>query len=107
MKSAINGKKVMKIIGVLLIIVIAAVLISKTIGQPGNSKGNETVGSAECGADSDCVKAQCCHAASCVAKDKAPQCSDIMCTEECQDGTMDCGHGSCSCVQGKCSAVFK
>ncbi|MEM4265930.1 MAG: PKD domain-containing protein [Candidatus Woesearchaeota archaeon] len=56
----------------------------------------------ECDEDSDCAKAQCCHAADCVIKEKAPDCSRIMCTMECMPGTLDCG-GSCACIAGRCT----
>ena len=55
----------------------------------------------ECDEDSDCVPAQCCHAVDCVIKEKAPDCSRIMCTMECMPGTLDCG-GSCACIAGRC-----
>ena len=61
----------------------------------------------ECEVDSDCVKATCCHADSCVVKENAPDCSNVFCTLECKSGTMDCGQGSCKCVNGKCKAVFE
>lgn len=56
---------------------------------------------AECQTASDCVQASCCHATACVPKDQAPTCDGVMCTMECQPGTLDCG-GSCGCVEGKC-----
>ena len=59
----------------------------------------------ECTIDSDCVKAQCCHATSCVPKEKAPDCSEIMCTMGCEPGTTDCG-GGCYCNNGKCEAIL-
>jgi hypothetical protein len=61
-------------------------------------------GKVECQSDNDCVKASCCHATSCVAKEKAPSCSGMMCTMECKSGTMDCGQGSCVCQNNKCAA---
>lgn len=53
-----------------------------------------------------CVPAQCCHAHSCVLKNSAPDCSDVFCTMECRDGTMDCGAGHCDFVDGKCGVVW-
>lgn len=49
-----------------------------------------------------CAPDSCCHASSCVDISLAPDCSDVMCTEECRDGTMDCGQGSCAWVEGDC-----
>lgn len=60
-----------------------------------------------CSIDSDCVPASCCHPNSCVAKEQAPQCKGIMCTQVCEPGTLDCGQGSCICENNKCEAVLK
>ena len=60
----------------------------------------------ECVSDLDCVPEICCHAATCVAVENAPNCGDVFCTMECTPGTMDCGEGKCSCVNGKCEAIF-
>ena len=56
-----------------------------------------------CETDEDCVPAGCCHAAACVAQDNAPDCTDTMCTTDCQFGTLDCG-GGCLCHEGRCAA---
>jgi hypothetical protein len=56
----------------------------------------------ECDEASDCVPAQCCHAADCIIKEKRMDCSRMMCTMECQPGTLDCG-GSCACIAGRCA----
>lgn len=56
-----------------------------------------------CQRDDDCVKASCCHASTCVARADAPDCSQSMCTADCQAGTMDC-NGGCLCQAGKCAA---
>jgi hypothetical protein len=55
----------------------------------------------ECDEDSDCVKAQCCHAVDCVIKEKAPICRANLCTMDCAPGTLDCG-GGCACIAGRC-----
>jgi hypothetical protein len=60
----------------------------------------------ECVSNDQCVPEICCHASSCVSKNLAPDCSNMMCTTECVPGTMDCGQGSCECVNGNCQAVF-
>jgi hypothetical protein len=60
------------------------------------------LGPPECSRDSDCVPAQCCHAADCVIKEKRPDCSKSFCTQECRPGTLDCG-GSCACIQHRCT----
>jgi len=61
----------------------------------------------ECDNDEDCVLEICCHAATCVPKDKAPKCDNIFCTMECIPNTLDCGQGKCICINGECSAVFE
>ena len=61
------------------------------------------VGDDTCTTDADCVPASCCHADACVAASNAPECGDVLCTLECQPGTMDCG-GGCFCDGGRCAA---
>lgn len=61
-------------------------------------------GADACTSDADCVAAACCHPSACVARSKAPACSGLMCTMNCQKGTMDCG-GRCLCQAGKCAAL--
>ena len=61
------------------------------------------VGEDACTTDADCVPAGCCHAAACVAQANAPDCTDVMCTADCQYGTLDCG-GACLCHEGRCAA---
>jgi hypothetical protein len=70
-----------------------------TDGEPGGL----VVGDDSCTSDSDCVPAKCCHASACVAKANAPDCKGVMCTQECQYGTLDCG-GRCLCHEGRCAA---
>lgn len=60
-----------------------------------------------CMVDSECVKATCCHADSCVNRQFAPNCTGTVCTMECKPGTLDCGQGSCACVKNECKAVLK
>lgn len=61
------------------------------------------IGGDACTTDADCVPAGCCHAAACVAQANAPDCTDVMCTADCQYGTLDCG-GACLCHEGRCAA---
>ena len=72
----------------------------------GNEAGggeNLVIGEDACEPDDDCVPAECCHAAACVAAANAPDCTDVMCTMDCQYGTLDCG-GRCLCHEGRCAA---
>jgi hypothetical protein len=57
----------------------------------------------DCQQDSDCVKATCCHATTCVAASARPDCTSASCTADCRAGTMDC-NGGCLCQAGKCAA---
>lgn len=70
------------------------------------TKCGETSDKYSCQDDSDCVPATCCHSDSCVNKDYQPNCKGIMCTLECQSGTMDCGQGHCSCIDGQCQVIW-
>lgn len=73
-------------------------------GEPAAGGGdNLVVGNDPCTTDADCVPADCCHAAACVAQANAPSCGDAMCTQECRFGTIDCG-GGCLCHEGRCAA---
>ncbi|MBI4148720.1 hypothetical protein HY490_05495 [Candidatus Woesearchaeota archaeon] len=54
-----------------------------------------------CLSDAECVPSDCCHPRTCVHTSQQADCRDIICTQECQPGTLDCG-GSCACEQGTC-----
>ena len=60
----------------------------------------------ECSIDSDCVPGECCHSTTCVPKEKAPNCENVLCTYECREGTIDCGYGSCACINGTCMVLW-
>ena len=64
--------------------------------------GNDTARPPSCRSDSDCVPATCCHPDACTARTSAPQCSGVMCTEQCAPGTLDCGQARCVCLGGRC-----
>lgn len=72
-------------------------------GGEGAGEGRLVVSDDACTTDADCVPAGCCHAAACVAQASAPDCADVMCTTDCQYGTLDCG-GACLCHEGRCAA---
>jgi hypothetical protein len=59
----------------------------------------------QCTADTDCTAAICCHSDSAVNNDYAPDCGGILCSADCQAGTMDCGQAAAKCVQGACTVV--
>ena len=56
--------------------------------------------------ESSCVPKTCCHATECVMQSEAPVCSDVMCTLDCQPGTMDCGAGKCVWKDGNCEVEW-
>jgi putative hemolysin len=62
-------------------------------------------GAASCLTDSDCIPDACCHPKGCTAKENVKVCN-LLCTQECEPGTLDCGQGSCRCENNKCTAVF-
>ncbi len=72
-------------------------------GEEATSEPGLVVGEDACTTDADCVPAACCHPSACVAQSNAPSCGDVMCTMDCQPGTMDCG-GGCLCHEGRCAA---
>ena len=74
---------------------------SETTPDPHGSEPETSTGT--CEQDSDCVPAGCCHSRTCTPRAQAPDCSDVMCTQDCQFGTLDCG-GSCVCTDGRCDA---
>ncbi len=86
----------------LTILITALFLITACEEQPSNI---EPV-SNECSENSDCVPDSCCHADSCIPAEQAPDCSGMMCTMNCEPGTLDCGQGNCGCTNNKCKAVF-
>lgn len=81
---------------VVIILVAAAVLVILTPQLPEMG----------CLTDADCVPASCCHPDSCTPAVRAPNCTDIVCTEECVPGTLDCGQGHCACMNGSCQPVI-
>lgn len=70
-----------------------------------NSGSNSVSAELQCSQDSDCVAATCCHSTDSVNEANAPDCSGILCSADCQEGTMDCGQARALCVEGACSVV--
>jgi len=56
-----------------------------------------------CISDEDCVQKECCHATSCTNTANKGVCN-VMCTMNCQSGTLDCGQGRCACINNRCQA---
>ncbi len=59
-----------------------------------------------CTKDEECVPDSCCHAKSCAIRNSAPSCQGVVCSQECEPGTLDCGQGSCRCVNGLCEVLI-
>ena len=91
---------------IIVLILFFIVFIIFSMGQFYSEKLDDEVEIIKrCETDSDCVPEICCHAATCVHISEKPDCSNLMCTMECIEGTMDCGGGSCGCVNGYCGVV--
>jgi hypothetical protein len=91
------------LIGLLIVIVVLLIIgFFWFIKQSGS--GMEEFG---CLSDSDCVEDNCCHATGCVLVENAPNCSEISCSEECRNGTLDCNQGNCQCIGGKCGSSLE
>ena len=96
-----HNKKLFWIIIILLILLgILIYFIVKNSNQD-NKKNNLDK---ECNIDEDCVPLQCCHADTCVNKDKKQKCIGVACTLDCS-GPLDCGAGYCGCVNNKCQVI--
>lgn len=89
------------IISITLLLVGAFVLL----GERKKEEPKTGTGNSKCSTDTDCVPASCCHAASCVAKEQAPQCSGVYCTQVCLPDTLDCNQARCACIEKRCRVV--
>ncbi|MBT4446844.1 hypothetical protein HOA92_00210 [archaeon] len=87
-----------KILLLLTILAVSSILISCASVAP-------VAPELACEADTDCTAALCCHSDSAVNNDYAPNCQGMLCTADCQPGTMDCGQAVAKCVQGACTVV--
>ena len=92
---------------IVIVVLLAVILIVVVIGiKKSANKVNVNV-TGECSIDSDCVPAACCHPKGCVTKEQQPNCKGMLCTQDCEPGTLDCGQGECKCLNNKCEAIFK
>lgn len=89
-------------LGIILIILIIFIVMGEKKSNSENNQSNTS--EKECQQDSECVPSSCCHATTCVPKNKTPDCKGMLCSMECS-GPLDCGAGHCGCVNGKCSIV--
>ena len=88
-----------------IFVIIALLIVGGIVALFAMPKKNITLGS--CTSDSDCVPASCCHPSSCIAKEQAPQCKGIMCSQVCEPGTLDCMQGSCICENNQCKTTIE
>ncbi|MBS3074849.1 hypothetical protein J4429_00160 [Candidatus Pacearchaeota archaeon] len=91
-----------KLLVVIIILIFLLALLIYFILK--NSNQNNIPVEKECVNDEDCFASACCHAEFCVAKDKAPICDKIFCSQVCS-GPLDCNKGHCGCVNGRCSVI--
>ncbi|MFH1359156.1 MAG: hypothetical protein ABIH37_04665 [archaeon] len=101
-----HNKSLLYVIIILIILFIILVFITVKSFQDNKDDDDNIVVGEECVSDLDCVKAECCHASSCISASEKPECGEIFCTDECAPDTMDCGQGSCKCINSKCEAVI-
>ena len=88
------------------ILVMLALLISACAPVLPLPEENAPPSEISCQADADCVPASCCHARGAVSKAFAPDCSETLCTQVCEPGTLDCNQGEIKCVEGRCAALI-
>lgn len=105
-KRQVRKKTVVRVVilVIIAILIVSAFVLLGTERRP-EDKNKTDIKSGECSTDEECVPASCCHAASCVAKEQAPQCSGVYCTQVCLPETLDCGQARCACVEKRCRAV--
>lgn len=88
------------------LLVMLMLICSVTLFSCGQSAINNSIPKEKlCAVDADCVAAACCHSSESVNSNYAPNCKGILCTADCQEGTLDCGQASSRCVEGACTVV--
>ena len=90
-----------KLFTFVLIILVFAVATTLEHAKPVGKAALQGAAQA-CNTDADCVPATCCHPNQCVSISAKPDCSNVVCTQECLPGTLDCGKEKCGCVANKC-----
>ncbi len=86
-------KKSVMIIGIVLLL---SVVVSACNAIPADKI---------CEVNADCVPAYCCHSDDVVNKENRPDCTGVLCTAECAEGTLDCGAAKALCIEGACTFV--
>lgn len=93
-----NKNILFAIIILLLILGITIFSINK------NNSKNPIIKNDNCITDYDCVQNSCCHADSCINIKNKPNCSNTVCSMDCES-ILDCGQGKCVCFNNKCQVV--
>ncbi|MBS3078997.1 hypothetical protein J4218_02660 [Candidatus Pacearchaeota archaeon] len=88
---------------ILVIIIILILLLTLIIYAVRNDDENYDFANG-CKENKDCVPASCCHADSCVNIKNKPDCSNKICSMDCES-ILDCGVGKCGCVNNKCAVI--
>jgi len=78
------------------LILVSSIMLSSCTTIPEDKK---------CVVDDDCTAATCCHASEAVNLLNAPGCGGVLCTANCEPGTLDCGQAKAMCVEGACKVV--
>jgi hypothetical protein len=102
-----NKKLFWIIIGLIILLICLLIYIRHLNNSAGDIQIGEINLTISCDSNNDCVGSSCCHVASCINKNYAPDCSGIRCTQECVAGTLDCQQATCKCINKKCSIVLK
>lgn len=97
-----------EIVVIVIFLIIGFFWFTANAGLDNGLEENQTLKDAlkEYGKEGVCVPATCCHPTECVSLNDAPNCSDVMCTMNCQPNTMDCGQGECKFIDGKCQIIW-
>ena len=87
------------VFGLLFLLFLSGCVITP---RPTINDENKTV---SCISNKECVPDACCHARGAVNSMYGPSCSDVMCSMNCEEGTLDCGQGMIKCVKKQCAIV--
>ncbi len=76
--------------------------VNTPLGQATLANASEST----CTTDAECVPKTCCHPSACVPRAQQPDCTDIYCTGDCKENTLDCNQGQCACINQSCKVLL-